>query len=375
LNVAALTGVILANGALAQDRPTELTPAGKAILQSEIALDSQPIHDRPGLTKPATFPLTICAFPGGLCGAVHRDGTIAVPPRYDWVGTFSENRAAVRVGGLYGFVDEDGREVVVPQYHIVGGYKFGFAQVDVDGKSGLIDRDGRMVIAPKYGFIEAIGPDRFRVSEFRQIGGIIGAEDFSDHRLEFMPGGSVRSRWVFEGRATGVIDITGQWIEAPLESRAFDKDDPSLRWVRSDKLWGLARTDESWLIEPKFQDVSPLLDGLARVTVNGKVGFIDRTGHFAIEPSFDKAWWFQPGLGRTSAERDGVVGVIDKTGSWVFRTNYQQIYFALNLGKDRNSQTSFGWHFKNGDLWGLLDLDGRVVLDAQFVRRWPTDSL
>ena len=102
-----------------------------------------------------------CMFPGGLCGAVHRDGTVAVPPRYDWVGPFSDNRAAVRVGGLYGFVDEEGREVVKPQYRIVDDYKFGFAQVDVDGKSGLIDRDGTMVIEPKYGFVQAIGPDRF----------------------------------------------------------------------------------------------------------------------------------------------------------------------------------------------------------------------
>ena len=95
----------------------------------------------------------MCTFPGGLCGAVHRDGTIAVSPRYDWVGTFSNNRAAVRVGGFYGFVDEEGREVVKPQYRIVDNYKFGFAQVDVDGKSGLINRDGEMVIEPKYGFI------------------------------------------------------------------------------------------------------------------------------------------------------------------------------------------------------------------------------
>ena len=34
-------------------------------------------------------------------------------------------------------------------------------------------------------------------------------------------------------------------------------------------------------------------------TLNGKVGFIDRTANFAIAPIFDKAWWFKPGLGRT----------------------------------------------------------------------------
>jgi hypothetical protein len=369
-NVATLVAVILAHDAFAQDRPLDLTPAGKAILQGVIALDGRPLYDRHGPGKPVTFPLAMCAFPGGLCGAVRRDGTVAVPPRYDWVGKFSENRAAVRLSGLYGFVDEDGREIVKPQYRIVDDYQFGFAQVDVDGKSGLIDRDGKMVIAPQYGFIGAIGPDRFRVSETRQLGGMIGGDDFSGMRAEFTPPGGVRvSGMLLEfANPTGVIDISGRWIE-PLGtswSPAFDKDDPSIRWVQGDKLWGLARADGSWLIEPKFRYPSSLTDGLALVTVNGKVGFIDRTGSFAIEPVLDNARWFKPGFGRTSAEQDGIIGAIDKTGAWVFRTNYQQIYLATAPGKDHASETVFGWHFKKADRWGLLDLDGRVVLDADF---------
>src|SRR5436190_16237295 len=99
-SIAALSAALLAHGALAQDQPVDLTPAGKAILQSKIAVNSQLLNDRPGSTKPLTFPLAMCAFPGGLCGAVRRDGTVAVPPRYDWVGAGSESRAAVRVGGL-----------------------------------------------------------------------------------------------------------------------------------------------------------------------------------------------------------------------------------------------------------------------------------
>jgi WG containing repeat len=373
-NVAAFLAVMLVHGARAQDQPLDLTPAGKAILQGRIAVDGQPLYDRPGPTKPMTFPLAMCTFPGGLCGAVRRDGTVAVLPRYDWVGTFSENRAAVRVGGLYGFVDDEGREVVKPQYRIVDDYKFGFAQVDVDGKSGLIDRDGKMVVEPKFGFIVAIGPDRFRVSEHRQLGGTIGADTLSGLRTAFTAsGGIVFSGLPFEfgNAATGVIDMSGQWIEPPSTSRDFDKDDPSIRWVERDKLWGLARAEGSWLVEPKFEQADRLSDGLAQVTVNGKVGFIDRTGNFAIEPVFDKAWWFKPGFGRTSVERDGVVGVIDKSGAWLFQTNYQRIYFATAFGKDRNSETLLGWNFKKADRWGLLDLDGRVVLDADFDQ--PTD--
>jgi hypothetical protein len=368
LNVIVVMVVLLTHGVFAQDRPLELTPAGKAILQSQLAIDGRPLYDRPGPSKPMTFPLAMCTFPGGLCGAVHRDGTVAVLPRYDWVGTFSDNRAAVRLSGLYGFVDEDGREIVKPQYRLVDDYKFGFAQVDVDGKSGLIDRDGKMVIEPTYPFIEAIGPDRFRVLETRQLGGWVGGEDFSGARSGSTASGGFYISIPLEPEYAprGVVGISGRWVE-PLgtwPSRAFDEDDPSIRWVQKDKLWGLARADGSWLIEPKFGDAGPLRAGLARVTVDGKVGFIDRTGNFAISPVFDKAWPFDPGLGRTWVERDGIVGVIDKTGSWVFQTNYQQINFAFSFhGKDH---AVFGWGFKKADRWGLLDLDGRVVLDADF---------
>lgn len=369
--VAAFLVVTLAYGALAQDKPLDLTPAGKVILQSKIAIDGQLLNERLRPTNPTTFPLAMCTFPGGLCGAVRRDGTVAVPPRYDWVGPFSDNRAAVRVGGLFGFVDEDGREVVKPQYRIVDDYKFGFAQVDVDGRSGLIDRDGQMVFAPKYGFIEAIAPDRFRVSERRQLGGSAGNEDFSGSRTEVTASGIGFSSMLLEfGNAEiGVIDRSGQWIKLPsAPPREFDKDDPSIRWAQRDKLWGLARTDGSWFVEPKFQQASPLTDDLARVMVDGKVGFIDRTGNFIIAPTFDDAREFWPGVGRTSAQQDGIVGVIDKTGAWVFRTNYQHVYLAAAVGNDLISRTVFGWNFKKADRWGLLDIDGRVVLNAEFDR-------
>jgi len=366
VNVSTLIIVMVADGTFAQDKPPELTSAGKAIFEARVAADRVTPNNFPGRIKPG-FPLAMCTFPGGLCGAVNRDGSVAVPPRYDWVGTFSDNRAAVRLSGLYGFIDEEGREIVKPQYRIVDDYKFGFAQVDVDGKSGLIDRDGKMVIAPKYGFIEAIGPDRFRVSEVRQLGGTIGGEEFSGIRGITSTALSISFLLpVLRDSAAGIIDKSGQWIEPPGTSwsPAFDKDDPSIRWVQRNKLWGLARADGSWLIEPKFEQADHLSDGLARVTVNGKVGFIDRSGNFVIEPVFDKAWWFEPGVGRTSAEQDGAFGVIDKTGSWIFRTDYQQIHFAFSFhGRDHSV---FGWEFKKADRWGLLDLDGRAVLDADF---------
>lgn len=314
---------------------------------------------------------------------MRRDLTVAVPPRYDWVGRFSEGRAAVRLGGLYGFVDEDGREIVEPKYRIVDDYRFSFAQVDVDGKSGLIDRDGRMVIAPKYASITAIAPDRFRVSP-RWLGGRNGSEEFSGGRWG-APGWKVtelmhpRPMALREG--SGIIDVSGQWIEPPrakpefetfidgqrTEPRDFDKDNPSMRWAWRDDLWGLQRPDGSWLVEPKFQQADRLIGALTRVMLNGKVGFIDREGKMAIEPTFDEAWPFGYGPDRTAVVRDGVFGIIDKAGVWGSPVGELQVPFARAFSQGPhvtadNFKAIRGWHFKRGDRWGLLDPDGRVVL-------------
>jgi hypothetical protein len=307
-NVLLLISTLLVQNSRAQEKPADLTPMGKAILKDKIVIDGRPLSDRPGPTKPLTFPLATCMFPGGLCGAVRRDGTIAVYPRYDWVGIFSDNRAAVRFGGLYGFVDDEGNEIVKPQYRIVDDYKFGFAQVDVDGKSGLIDRDGKMVMEPKYGYISAISPDRFQIVEERHLGGMVGGEDFSDASVAYSPLSVTISSSINLRSKTDIIDISGRRAE-PFEA---------------------PRTDASRLVELKF----------------GKIGS-------SVEDQV-RAW----------ANQAGGAGAIDKTGSWALRTNYQQLHPVYDHA--RKPEVALGWDFKSGDRWGFLGRDGHIVIEADF---------
>lgn len=367
-----------AQGATAQDAPPSLTPAGKAVLEAVIASDGRPLHDRPGPTKPTVFPLAMCTFPGGLCGAVRRDGSVAVPPHYDWVGTFSGGRAAMRAGGLYGFVDENGHEIVPPRYCLVGDYRFGFAQVDIDGKSGLIDRDGKLAIEPRYGFIQAIAPDRFRVADKRPLGQALDAGEFPDESDSTQSDSS----WVIGApEGTGIIDRNSQWIEPP-GTRIFDPEERSIRIVSREFprqgpveiLSGLQRGDGSWLVKPQFDSVNALGDGLARVRRSSKTGFIDRNGQVVIPLVFDEAWAFAPGSAHTAARQARSVGAIDRTGAWIFQTEAREIRPAISS----EGGMPYGWHFERREKWGLLDLDGHVLLEAEFdqpVQRCPDGHL
>jgi hypothetical protein len=121
-------------------------------------------------------------------------------------------------------------------------------------------------------------------------------------------------------------------------------------------------------VEPKFQQADRLRGALTRVMLNGKVGFIDREGRLAIDAEYDKAWPFGYGSDRTAALRDGVLGILDKNGAWTSHAGEERIPFARafsTFGSSVIDRVS-GWHFKKGNRWGLLEPDGRVVLDAEF---------
>ncbi|CCE01360.1 WG repeat-containing protein [Bradyrhizobium sp. STM 3809] len=344
-----------------QDRSLQLTKAGMAILRAKLDGEGQPARESPGAKYPQlTFPLGMCAFPNGLCGAVRRDGSVAVPPRYDWIGGFSDGRAAVRNGGLYGFVDEQGRETVPPRYTLVDDYRFGFARIVVDGKAGLIDRDGQVVIAPTYAHIVAIGPDRFRIWKIDP--GTPRVEDEVHYSgLGRRITGKIRDDDDVD--EYGTIDRAGRLIE-PL-GRSFDSADPSIRLVRHDQKWGLQRADGSWLIEPRFDAVDTPWGGLARFSLNGRIGFIGRSGRVVVEPIFDEAWPFRPFGSYTVVRQGQTMAVIDRAGAVSFRIDADELQ---DLDVHARSAAPLGWSFKRNGRWGLLDPLGRTVMPAEFDR-------
>lgn len=99
--------------------------------------------------------------------------------------------------------------------------------------------------------------------------------------------------------------------------------------------------------------------------IDGKTGFIDRSGQFIIPPVLEAAQPFMPGFPYTAARQDGTFGVIDRTGAWKFRVEADDL---LRAEEPRQSHP-FGWHVQKGNRWGLLDLDGHVLLDSDYDQR------
>lgn len=80
----------------------------------------------------------------GKWGFVDAGCRLVVPCIYDWVWSFSENRAAVCQDGLWGFIDILGHEIIPPQYLMAGHYWNGHAGVLGDTKEWFyINREGQ----------------------------------------------------------------------------------------------------------------------------------------------------------------------------------------------------------------------------------------
>jgi hypothetical protein len=77
-----------------------------------------------------------------------------------------------------------------------------------------------------------------------------------------------------------------------------------------------------------YESISDFKEGLARVSLNGKEGFIDKSGSVRIQPIFQDALEFQKNV--CVVEKDGKFGLIDRWGEYIMSGSYDEIGNAFN---------------------------------------------
>lgn len=262
----------------------------------------------------------------GRWGMIEQSGRLLVPLAYDGVLRFQDGFAAVQRNGLCGFIDRAGKLRIPMQYKRVRSFHDGFAAVQLtDGRWGYIDKRGSLVWEDQSGrvtmlgdFHEGVARVRGKLPDGRERWGYLNrafrfaidpayeeARDFHDGLAAV----KVDGRW-------GFITIAGRWAVQPRFEAADDFDDAvgSGDFVLNGGDRGRGLNDE------------PATGGLyAKVKLNGRWGFIDRTGRWVLVPQFEEASAFFRSLARVS--RDDSFAYITERGKVVFDPRV-----ALRLG-------------------------------------------
>ena len=275
-------------------------------------------------------------------------GAVVISPQFESAGQFSEGLAAVQSGekesAKWGYIDKTGRFVIDPQFDSAEGFSEGLAAVrrgdEKTGKWGFVDRSGKCEIAPKW-----------------------------DHATSFSRGLSiVRTGDILTGNER-VIDKQGHYI-SELESGVMLPCENGMTLVGTNVSWddrgvnrhfGFVDKSGHYVINPVFDDAFCFTEGMAAVRIgdaeSGQWGFIDSTGKFVIDARWGGAYAFKDGIA-TVATGGGLTkkwGAIDRTGQTIIAQQYlEPLSFHDGLALEPN--TTYTW---------ITDQEGRSTIRAE----------
>ena len=116
------------------------------------------------------------------------------------------------------------------------------------------------------------------------------------------------------------------------------------------------RTDGTWVLEPSLDDFGDFTGGVASASLDGRWGFVDTRGAWAIPPRFDDAHEFENGTvaAVSEGERWGLIG---RDGQWRAQPEWDALEWSSECG-------AFVAR-RNGHV-GLVDAKGRVVVEPHY---------
>ncbi|MBC8871714.1 MAG: WG repeat-containing protein [Planctomycetes bacterium] len=286
-------------------------------------------------------------FRGGQWGYVDNQGEVVIEPQFALAWDFFENRAAVYTANRSGYIQSDGEWAVVLPQDAFSAREFseGRAWFRQNGKYGCVDSDGNIIIPAKYDWVEEFSAGLAVVTTGRRADfgteapyterwGFVNRSGRVAIPLEYVDAGSFgnglarvrrpgQRHWEYIDCRGTVVFSLGQLVLEPGEhvGAAWDFANGRLR-VSIDGSgpgvpYNLALDTMGRPIRGgfKYRLVGSFSEGLARVKVGDKFGYVDTSGRLVIAPRFDEASSFQENL---AAVRIGDAwGYIDRRGTVV----------------------------------------------------------
>lgn len=279
-----------------------------------------------------------------MYGYVNNKGEFTIPARYDRATVFSEGLAWVlKKGDMPGAIDDGGRvklslrdAVAVRAFH-EGHAAFATVKRGIT-LWGFINKKGEESIKPRFKAVKNYCQGLAAVQDINT--GLWGYIDLADSlRLpcryieanSFDENGSALVR---DDKGYLLIDRNGLPLTMLSSYEIVIPDGEYLR-VCYDKKWGWCDKNGTTVIKPCYEDCRAFGNApLAPVFIRGKWAYVDRSGKIAIKRQFTDAY---PFIDHHAAVKAGTVwGFIDETGHYAVNPQYNAIsadYLRQALGE------------------------------------------
>jgi WG containing repeat len=239
---------------------------------------------------------------GAVYGYIDTSGKIQIKARFTVAYPFVDGLAAacIDIDLKCGFIDKTGEFAIEPKYVVARPFSEGFGLAGFErNRIGFVNKSGEMVIEPQFGYIGAVG---------------------------FHDGLSVVA---YPHGRFGYINTEGTMV-IPMQFEMAQPFSDGLAAVRVDSKWGYIDKTGKFVIKPQFINAGPFSEGLASVSdadsqfatrtvednVTPTTGFIDKQGKQVFSLPIDFAEMFVNGVARV---RLGFkLGYIDKTGKYIW---------------------------------------------------------
>ena len=163
----------------------------------------------------------------------------------------------------------------------------------------------------------------------------------------------------------GFADLETREIIIPCRYDFVNAFSDGLAKVKINDKWGFVDKSGCEVVSCKYDSVDTFRDGLAKVKINDKWGFVDKSGIEVIPCRYDDAHAFHDGL--AYVKKNNKWGYIDKSGCKVIPFKYEYDIYkgfgVLGVYPDFHE----GWALVNlNGKYGLIDKSGRKVIPCKY---------
>ena len=249
------------------------------------------------------------ATEGSRWGFRDRDGQWRIEPEYAFAMPFRHGIAAVGRSDApeievldperWELVDSQGRRVGTDRLSMLGGGGGPLFLAQLHSRWGLIDRDGRWRVPPVYAETE----NWLDVPIFRPSAAD-GLYRMGVHANHLWLVADARGRRLATGEFQWVAELWDQEAGAALRLS-----------VMQHGLWGLADVRLKPVAPARFDRIAASEDRLLVVTLEGRVGCVDRSGRWVMPADFDEIETCA--RDRIRGRRGAEAGTWTRTGGWV----------------------------------------------------------